>query len=198
MQQQISLFRDFQYDVTVVMVSYHTGTALWRALDAVLEQEGLNELILVDNGNSQETRQRLVKKNLTEPRLKVLSGHGNMGLYQGCNLGADRAKGQYVLFISPETVLPHDFLLRMVDAYQKDAESFAATCMITDAYGHEKKESRQNLLMPSHATHEAMGLNTLSRKCFPAASQIHSPLPLNPSYDFFASTGCFLIERHLF
>lgn len=159
MQNQISLFKDFSYDVTVVMVSYHTGAALWRAIDSVLAQEGLNELILVDNGNNADTRQRLVKKNMKEPRLKVLSGHGNIGLYQGYNLGAERAKGRYLLFLSPETIIPHDFLLRMVDDYQKDADCWSVSCKILNEYGNTKIESSRKTMTPFNFLSERIGLN---------------------------------------
>ena len=38
--------------VSVLMVSYWTGPVLFEAIEAVLSQDGLRELILVDNGNS--------------------------------------------------------------------------------------------------------------------------------------------------
>ncbi len=198
MSKQISLFREFSYDVTVVMVSYHTGAALWRALESVLAQEGLNELILIDNGNSPETRQRLVKKNMVEPRLKVLSGQGNIGLYQGYNLGAERAKGQYILFLSPEAVLPHDFLLRSIDEYQKHPDSWAASCKVTDASGLEKRESRRNSLTPATLVSERLGLYRLFPKLFPRL-YLHKTKAPSSAIETTAPTAmCLLIESNRF
>lgn len=198
MQNQISLFKEFNYDVTVVIVSYHTGAALWRALDSVLAQEGLNELILIDNGNSAHTRQRLVKKNMTEPRLKVLSGHGNTGLYQGYNIGAERAKGQYILFLSPEAVLPHDFLLRTIDAYQKHPQSWIASCRVTDALGNEKPESRRNILSPGTLISEHTGLYKFFPKLLPRL-YLHKKAPLSsPTEDIAPNAMCLLIENNRF
>lgn len=198
MSNQISLFRDFSYDITVVMVSYHTGAALWRSIESVLAQEGLNELILVDNGNSASTRQRLVKKNMKEPRLKVLSGHGNIGLYQGYNLGATRAKGQYVLFLSPESILPHDFLLRLVDEYKKDPLIWALSSQVLTADGIEKLEAHRSLLTPARLISEKLGFYRLFPKKYPP---IHcSKLRKNFSDDALTTPNamCLLIELDKF
>ncbi|MCC7260564.1 MAG: hypothetical protein IT567_05990, partial [Alphaproteobacteria bacterium] len=48
---QQSMFPDEAGHTSVVMVSYHTGPILWLALESVLVQPGLKELILVNNGN---------------------------------------------------------------------------------------------------------------------------------------------------
>ena len=64
--------------VSLVMVSYMTGEVLFSALDAVLapDQEALLELILVDNGNPPQTVEELKRRAKTEPRLKIINGHG--------------------------------------------------------------------------------------------------------------------------
>ena len=74
--------------VSAVMVTYHTGPALFQAIEAVLAQEALGELILVDNGNPGPVAAALQRLEAEREPVKLLSGHGNVGYAAGCNLGA--------------------------------------------------------------------------------------------------------------
>ena len=40
-----------------------------------------------------------------EPRLTIVSGHGNVGFARGCNIGARRARGRYLLLLNPDCCL---------------------------------------------------------------------------------------------
>ena len=94
-------------EVTVVMVSYRTGPVLAQAIDAVLapDQTGVGELILVDNGNPPEVASALAHRGDADPRLRLISGHGNVGYARGCNLGAREARGRYLLLLNPDCCL---------------------------------------------------------------------------------------------
>ena len=90
--------------VSVVMVSYRTGDVLFVAIDAVLarDQEGVAELILIDNGNPPEVVAELVRRAEAEPRFTLVGGRGNIGFAQGCNLGARHARGRHLLLLNPD------------------------------------------------------------------------------------------------
>jgi len=45
--------------ISVIMVSYMTGPALLEAVNAVVADPDIFELILVDNGNTQDARKRM-------------------------------------------------------------------------------------------------------------------------------------------
>ena len=83
--------------VTALIVSYHTGPLLFRCLASVLEQAGAREIILIDNGNPEEVLARLQEIAGIDPRLKILSGHGNIGFAAACNKGAEAATGAVVV-----------------------------------------------------------------------------------------------------
>ena len=94
-------------EVSVVMVSYRTGPVLARAIDAVLapDQAGVGELILVDNGNPPDVTAALARRAEAEPRLRLVSGLGNVGYARACNLGAREARGRYLLLLNPDCCL---------------------------------------------------------------------------------------------
>src|SRR5476651_1020721 len=93
---------------SVIIVSYRTGPVLFASIRSVLRQQRLAELIIVNNGNPPDILARLQQMALTEPRLKILTGHGNAGFAKGCNLGAVQATGEFLLFLHPDCLLPSD------------------------------------------------------------------------------------------
>ena len=91
---------------SVIMVSYHTGAVLFASMKTVLTQEGLAELVLVDNGNPPDILARLQQMALMEPRLRIITGQGNVGYAKSCNLGVRDATGEYVVLMNSDCLLP--------------------------------------------------------------------------------------------
>ena len=91
--------------VSVVMVTYWTGQVLWQAIDSVLAQPIEFELILVNNGNPEDVVKQLELLGETNRSVRLMSGQGNVGFSRACNLGAEQASGQNLLFLNPDCVL---------------------------------------------------------------------------------------------
>ena len=64
---------------SVILVSFHTGEPLFRAMASVLRQAAPVELIVVDNGNPEPVVAQLRAMAAADTRMTVLSGHGNVG-----------------------------------------------------------------------------------------------------------------------
>ncbi len=145
---------------SVVMVSYRTGAVLKHAVQSVLKQEGLHELIVVDNGNPPGTFEHL-QLTTSDSRLKIVTGHGNVGFAKGCNLGAQAATGRYLLLLNPDCLLPENTLVTMAVAMQNHPEAMVAGCRLLNADGSEQRGSRRELLTPFTAFTESTGLHRL-------------------------------------
>lgn len=154
---------------SVVMVSFHTGPVLFAAVKAVLRQQGLAELIVVDNGNPPHALARLQQMTLGEPRLKILTGHGNIGLARGCNLGSRQATGEFLLLLNPDCLLPTDALLMTMAAFDEIPGAMVAGCRISHADGTEQEDGcRLTPLTPKTALVETLTL----RKYLPHAHPV--------------------------
>ncbi len=142
---------------SVVMVSYHTGQALFAAIDAVLTQEGLGELIVVDHGNPPETHARLQALASADDRVKHLHGHGNIGFARGCNLGARQAEGEYIMLLNPDCLLPPGAFLPLTAALERTG-AWLAGPRIHNPDGSEQRGCRRPLLTPKTAVAQALNM----------------------------------------
>ena len=146
------------------MVSYRTGPVLARAIDAVLapDQAGVGELILVDNGNPPDVTAALAHRAEAEPRLRLVSGHGNVGYARGCNLGARKARGRTLLLLNPDCGLgPGAVPALLAEAAALDGD-WLLGCRVRNPDGTDQRGSRRALLTPVTALVEALRLDRLS------------------------------------
>ena len=144
-------------NISVIMVSYHTGCALWLAIDAALEQPECKELLLVNNGNPPGVTVRLRELAGKQPRLRIIEGQGNVGFAKGCNLGVKASGGEYVLLLNPDSMLPEGGLARAMEALKKYPENTLAGCYLVNPDGSEQRGCRRSLLTPKNAIAESLG-----------------------------------------
>ena len=165
---------------SVVMVSYRTGAVLWAAIEAVLspDQYGMAELILVDNGNSSEAAAELARRAELEPRLVVVTGHGNVGFARACNLGASRARGRHVLLLNPDCCLTPGAIPALLSEAAALGDDWMLGCRVRNPDGSDQRGSRRELLTPWTALVEALRLDRLSpRHVRHRLNQHENPLP---------------------
>jgi len=178
---------------SVVIVSYYTGPTLAEAIASVLAQDAAVELLLVDNGNPPEALAMLAAWAAREPRLRLLTGHGNIGFGAACNLGTRAAEGEYLLLLNPDGELPPGALT----ALQRHAAALPSPWMIgpriLDGDGQDQAGSRRQLLTPVSALVEALRLHRL----FPGLRlNLHrTPLPPEITPVPAISGACMFLRR---
>ncbi|WP_025769922.1 glycosyltransferase family 2 protein [Thioalkalivibrio sp. HK1] len=189
-------------DISVVMVSYRTGPVLFSALDAVLAEgkpSGVREIILVDNGNPPAITASLSMRAKRDPRLRLISGHGNVGFAHGCNIGARQATGRYLLLLNPDCCLEPGAVstLRAEAANMKKRgyRDWMFGCRVLNPDGSEQRASRRALLTPRTALVEAFRLDRLLPRLFrDHRLNLHeSPLPLDTARVFAVSGACMML-----
>lgn len=85
---------------SAVVVAYRAGEALPRLLDSLADQEGLHEVVVVDNGGGGPE----IEDARGREGVRVLDAGGNVGFATGCNLGAQAAESEVLVFLNPDTV----------------------------------------------------------------------------------------------
>ena len=170
--------------LTAVIVSYHTGPALWTCLRSALADACIAHVVLVDNGNPGGVLARLRAMASRQAKLTLLSGHGNVGFAAACNLGAAVAKGDALLFLNPDLVLRRG----AVQALQRSLSHAEARGPIVvggrllHPDGKEQRGARRDHITPWSAFVAMSGLGRFER-WLPACRDPHrerEPLPVGP------------------
>ena len=180
---------------SVVIVTYYTGPILDQVIAAVLAQSADSELILVNNGNVPEVEQALVAKYKDDPQVRLMTGHGNIGLARGYNLGARAAKGQNLLLLGHKCVIPPNAIAKLYEQQAAIKKICLFGARIVDASGKEIPASRRSQLTPKTAVIEALRLY----KYYPAERlRLHEePVPAKTTpIPAISSHFMFMVREH--
>lgn len=97
---------DAELRVSVVMATYNRSSLLPTALDALLEQPGLDEIVVVDDSSTDTTASALEDYRSRHPdRLRVLRTERNSGPAVARNRGWRAASGDWIAFTDDDCVV---------------------------------------------------------------------------------------------
>ena len=116
-----------QYEATIVIPTKDRWRVLERsALASALAQEEIeHEVIVVDDGSSDGTAERL--SNVGDPRLRVIRHDRALGVARARNAGLRSARGEWVSFLDDDDLWSPTKLRRQIDAAAAAGASFAYT-----------------------------------------------------------------------
>ena len=92
------------YSLSVVIVSYRCWDRLDACLKSIQIKQSLDflEVIVVDNFSNDGRAEAFVAMH---PTVQFILQNTNGGFAQACNKGAAQAKGDWILFLNPDTIL---------------------------------------------------------------------------------------------
>lgn len=93
-----------QPDVSIIMVSYNTAEYTQRAIASVFNETHAShfEIIVVDNASTDHSV-TLLKTQF--PDIQLLESSDNLGFAGGVCLGVERARGEFLLLLNPDTII---------------------------------------------------------------------------------------------
>ena len=148
-------------DLSIVILSFNTKDLLKNLLLSIKESRLKNfiiEIIVVDNGSSDGTKEMLKEKFKW---VKLIVSPKNLGYAAGNNLGIKQALGRYLLLLNSDTkILPETFL-RMIKFMDENPQAAAATCKIELPSGKLDKACHRGFPTPWAALTYFSGLETL-------------------------------------
>jgi glycosyltransferase involved in cell wall biosynthesis len=109
-------------EVSVVLPTFNRADALRRHLPALLGLEGVDEVVVVDDGSTDGTRELLASQS--DRRLRIVRLAANAGAPAARNAGAAAARGSWLLFGEDDCRFPPEFarvLREEADAHGADA-----------------------------------------------------------------------------
>lgn len=106
--------------ISLVLPTYNRAGALRTNLGAMLAIRGVTEVIVVDDGSTDDTAE--VCRGFADERLRVISHPQNRGVAVARNTGIDAARGEWVLFGEDDCRFPSDY----AEVLRREAERFGA------------------------------------------------------------------------
>jgi hypothetical protein len=135
-------------EVSVIMVVFRTGPALFTAIPHVLAEPLVDEFIVVDNGSSPEDEIKLRQIAEREPRFRLVQGHGNIGFARGCNMAARTAKGRHIVVLNPDAYLQPGCISSLISASQEFPGPCVVGARVLNEDGSEQRGSRRGEVTP--------------------------------------------------
>lgn len=127
-------------DLSIVIVNYRSWVALQQCLDSFdRHPPKLNyEIIVVDN-DSQDDKLKSFSKEYSD--VVFIENSGNYGFSNGCNLGAENARGEYLLFLNPDVVLTCSPAIdEMIKFAKKNSNVGITSCRTINPRGKPERE----------------------------------------------------------
>jgi GT2 family glycosyltransferase len=117
--------KDQPLRASIIIVNYNGGVKVVQCLRSVfgLIEPG-TEVIVVDNASSDGSADTV---EASFPDLRLIRAGENLGFGAGNNLGAARARGRYLVFLNPDTVVCGRWLRKMLDVLDEDNEAGLVT-----------------------------------------------------------------------
>lgn len=115
--------------VSIIIVSYNCKTFLLNCLSSIFLNEKANnfEIIIVDNNSVDGSKEELTKKY---PEIKWIQLDNNIGFSKANNVGAKAAKGEYILFLNPDTYFIEPILDKCILKMEQDSKIGFLGCEI--------------------------------------------------------------------
>lgn len=186
--------------VSAIIVSFFTGPALKECLKAVRECAGIDETIVINNGNTAEIENWLNDLANRHNDVSIVCGLGNIGFGKACNRGAALARCDTLLFLNPDAVLQVGALTNMASALEKAETGSIAGARLVNKDGSEQRGGRRGRLTPWSALVGMTGLTRLERlhPIFADMHQEREPVPEAPIDVHAISGACMLMGKETF
>ncbi len=150
----------FELTVSIIIVNYNVKFFLEQCLYSVLKAiEGLaSEIIVVDNNSTDDSISYL--KPLF-PQIVFIINDRNEGFARACNSGLQQAKGKYIIFLNPDTILAEDVIKNTLHFLNEHADAGALGVRMIDGSGSFLKESKRSFPSPFTSLYKLFGLARL-------------------------------------
>ena len=149
--------------LSVIIVNYNVKYFLEVCLHSVFRAAaGLDvEVIVVDN-NSLDSSCTMVRERF--PAVILIENKDNRGFSKANNQGVAIAKGEYILFLNPDTVMPEDFFTKTLSYMETHPEAGAIGPRLIDGKGQFAPDAKKSFPTLSVAIFKTIGLNKIFSK----------------------------------
>jgi O-antigen biosynthesis protein len=150
-------------DLSIIIVNYNVKHFLDHCLSSVQKAiTSINaEVFVVDNNSTDGSATFFKNKYQT---VQFIYNTSNVGFAKANNIALEKAKGTYILFLNPDTLLAEDTLEQCIAFMQSNKTCGAIGVPMYDGAGNFLKESKRSFPSPITSMFKLFGLAKLFPK----------------------------------
>lgn len=127
----------------VIIVNFNAGALLLQCVDAVWASSIDLQVVVSDNGSSDDSLALLRERHDADRRLTIIENGRNLGFARGSNLAIDAVQAPYLLFLNPDCIVGQGTLARMVGFMDANPVVGMSGCVVRNPCGTEQVASRR-------------------------------------------------------
>ena len=178
--------------LSVIIVNYNVKYFLEQCLHSVLKAcRNIDSEIIVADNNSTDGSRAYLEDNF--PAVKFIWNSDNIGFAKANNLAFEKAKGEFILFLNPDTLLAEDSIEKCMQFFKMHKKIGALGIHMVDGSGNFLKESKRAFPSPLTSLFKLSGLARMfpRSKIFARYHLGHLPEKENHEVDVLA--GAFMM-----
>ena len=133
-----------QVDVSLILCGYNAESTAETALDSAIAQTLASlEILCVNDGSTDRTREIFGRYAGKDPRIKVIDHPANRGLLAARKTGVDNASGKYIMFLDLDDALRPEAcaeLSRRMDETGSDLIHFGTSLVFASEEERRERE----------------------------------------------------------
>jgi len=184
--------------VSVIIPTYNRARLLPRALASVLHQQAVLEVLVVDDGSSDDTE--AVVRTHVDPRIRYLRQPRNRGAAAARNRGLDEARGEFIALLDSDDEWLPDKLALQLALFQRLPATVGM--VYTGCETVDRRGVRQSLMLPTargdifhrllerNLLHGAPSNALLRREAAARTGGFDEAMPAIEDYDYWLRLSC--------
>jgi GT2 family glycosyltransferase len=146
--------------LSVIIVNYNVRYFLELCVDSVLKAaDGIDAEVIVADNNSADGSMQMLRERF--PQVIRIENKENAGFSKANNQGVAVARGEYILFLNPDTVMPEDFFQKTLAYLDAHPEAGALGPRLIDGKGRFAPDSKKSFPTLRVALFKSSGLNRI-------------------------------------
>ena len=145
--------------ISVIIVNYNAGGYLANAVASIVASPVRHEIIIVDNGSTDDSLSRLSPDE--GDRLRILRLGENRGFANACNEGIRLAEGEFLALINPDCRVYPGALATLKAMLEKDPGAGMVGPRVVNPDGSEQRGARRDIPNPWRIFCTTLGLHRL-------------------------------------
>lgn len=128
--------------ISVIVLNYNSRQFLELCLKSLFNTKYKNfEVVFVDNASTDGSVELINNRYGNNPNLKIIKNSDNLGFAKGNNVGVKHSRGDYIVFLNPDTQVHPNWLKQLIKTMQSDQTIGAAQSKLLLAQNGNRLES---------------------------------------------------------